>query len=166
MSEIVKRMDSRRAFVDTLLELAEKDSDVVWIVCDVGFNYVNEFRDRFPDRLLNLGVTEPASAIIAAGMALEGKRVFFYSMINFVTTRIHEQVRNAIVKHGAHVTLLGVKGSDHYRMLGFSHNLLWPDEEIEWLSKLMPCRVPTTNEEVRSAVLDAYSLGKPNYIRL
>lgn len=166
MSEVINKMDSRRVFVDTLCELAEKDPDIVWVVCDVGFSYVDKFREKFPDRFFNFGVTEPTSAIIAAGLALKGKKVWFYSMINFVTTRIHEQIRNAIVKHGADVKLLGVKGSDHYKMLGFSHNLLWKDEEVEWLSKLMPCYVPTTNEEVRENILEAYQSNKAAYIRL
>jgi len=149
-----------------LIELAEKDKDIIWIVCDVGFNYIEKFKEKFPDRFFNLGVTEPASAIIAAGLALKGKKVWFYSMINFVTTRVHEQIRNAIVKHNANVKLLGVKGSDHYKMLGFSHNLLWEDEEIEWLSKLMPCFTPGNNEEVKQAVLDSYANDGPAYIRL
>ena len=166
MSEITQKMDSRRVFTETLIELAEKDKDIVWVVCDVGFNYVDEFRKRFPDRFFNFGVTEPTSTIISAGLALKGKKVWFYSMINFVTTRVHEQIRNAIVKHGADVKLLGVKGSDHYRMLGFSHNLLWDNEEVEWLSKLMPCHLPKSNEEVKQAVLSAYESGKPAYIRL
>ena len=148
------------------MELAQKDRDIIWIVCDVGFSYCEEFARRFPDQFFNFGVTEPASAIIAAGLALKGKKVWFYSMINFVTARIHEQVRNAIVMHKANVKLLGIKGSEHYRMLGFSHNLIWDTEEIEWLSKLMTCHTPKTNEEVRQAVLTEYELNRPAYLRL
>lgn len=166
MSEIIEQMDSRRVFVETLMELAEKDKDIVWIVCDVGFNYVDLFKAKFPDRFFNLGVTEPASTIIAAGLAIKGKKVYFYSMINFVTTRVHEMIRNAIVMHKADVKLLGVKGSAHYKMLGFSHNLLFEDEEIQWLGKLMPCYVPKSNEEVRENLLTAYASNKAAYIRL
>lgn len=166
MGKIVKKEDSRRIFVDTLDELAKKDPNIVVIICDVGFNYLDNPKLKF--RVLNLGVTEPTSAIVAAGLALEGYSVWMYSMINFVTFRVHEQVRNAICMHKAPVKIIGVKGSEKYKFLGFSHNLLWETEEIEWLKKLpgMKCYLPKNNKEVRKAILEAYKLKNPCYIRL
>lgn len=166
MGKIIKKQDSRRVFIDTLQELAKKDPNIIVVICDVGFNYLDNPNLKF--KVLNLGVTEPAAAIICAALALEGYSVWFYSMINFVTFRVHEQIRNAICMHKAPVKIIGVKGSEKYKFLGFSHNLLRETEEIDFLKKLpgMKCYLPKSNEEVKKAILDSYKQKNPCYIRL
>ena len=166
MGKISKKQDFRRVFVDTLNKLAKKNPNIIVIICDVGFNYLDNPKLKF--KVLNLGVTEPTAAIISAALALEGYSVWFYSMINFVTFRVHEQIRNAICMHKAPVKIIGVKGSEKYRFLGFSHNLLTEREEFDWLRKLpgMKCYLPKTSKEVREAVLKSYQDKNPAYIRL
>lgn len=168
MAEIIQKLDNRRAFIDTLCELAAKDKDVVFIIPDVGFNYSEKFERLFPERCFNFGVTEASSTIIAAAMALSGKKPYLYSMINFVTFRVHEMVRNAICMHKANVKILGVKGSEKYKFLGFSHNLLYEDEEIEFLKKLpgMKTYIPKNPEETKEIILKTYGESNPAYIRL
>ncbi|HXF44403.1 MAG TPA: hypothetical protein VNK70_03000 [Candidatus Paceibacterota bacterium] len=168
MGEIVQNLDNRRAFVDTLCELAEKDKEIVFIIPDVGFNYAEKFQRLYPDRFFNFGVTEASSTIIAAAMALSGKKPYLYSMINFVTFRVHEMVRNAICMHKANVKILGVKGSEKYRFLGFSHNLLRENEEIEFLEKLpgMKTYIPKSPEETKEVIFKTYKDPNPAYIRL
>jgi len=168
MGDIVQNLDNRRAFIDTLCELAERDKDIVFIIPDVGFNYAEKFQKLYPDRFFNFGVTEQSSTIIAAAMALDGKKPYFYSMINFVTFRVHEMVRNAICMHNANVKILGVKGSEKYKFLGFSHNLLREDEEIDFLKKLpgMKTYIPKTSEETKEVILKTYADPTPAYIRL
>jgi len=165
MSEITKQQDSRRIFIDTLIELAEKDDRIVFIVMDVGFNYYEQFQERFPDRFFNFGATEQSSMLIASGMALSGFKPYIFSMINFVTFRVHEMIRNGVAMHNANVKIIGVKGSEKYKFLGFSHNLLYEDEEIEWMQKLMPCYKPKL-EEVRDLILTVDKEKKASYIRL
>ncbi|MBI2483940.1 hypothetical protein HYV71_02030 [Candidatus Uhrbacteria bacterium] len=166
MPEIVQRQDSRQTFIDTLIELAEKDDRIVLIVPDVGFNYIEKFREKFPDRFFNFGCTEASTIMIAAGMALSGMRPFVYSMINFVAFRPFEMVRNGIAMHKAAVVLLGVKGSSGYKFLGFSHNMLFDDEDVYHLKPYIECYAPQTNEEVRDSILAAYAKGEGSYIRL
>jgi len=166
MAEIVKIEDTRRAFIKTLNELAERDPNIIVIICDVGFNYLDDPKNKF--KVLNLGVTESTSAIISAALALSGYSVWLYSMIPFVTFRVHEQIRNAICLHKANVNIIGVKGSEKYRLLGFSHNLLWETEETEWLERLpgMKCYSPKNNEDVRKVILETYEMNSPCYIRI
>jgi len=166
MGKIVKKQDLRRIFVETLNELAKRDPNIIVIIPDVGFNYLDNPENRF--KVLNLGVTEPTSTIIAAALALEGYSVWLYSMINFVTFRVHEQIRNAICMHKAPVKILGIKGSEGYKFLGFSHNLLRETEEIDWLKKLpgMKCYLPKTNKELRKTILETYKTNSSCYIRI
>jgi transketolase len=166
MSEIIKQQDTRRTFVETLNELAEHDPSIIVIICDVGFNYLDDPKNKF--KVLNLGVTEVSSTIIASALALSGLKPYIYSMINFVTLRPHEAVRNAVCLHNANVKVIGVKGSKAYSFLGFSHNLLREDEEVDFLKKMpgMKCYLPKNNEEVKQVVLESYQNKGPAYIRL
>src|SRR4030042_741184 len=136
MAEIIKIQDTRREFINTLIELAETDPTVCLIIPDVGFNYIEEFQKRFPDRFFNFGVTEQSTMTIAAGMALSGLKTYVYSMINFVVFRPYEAVRNAVCLHNANVKIIGVKGSEKYKFLGFSHNLISEQEEVKALEYL------------------------------
>ena len=166
MPEIVVRQDSRRTFIDVLIELAENDPRVCLIVPDVGFNYIEKFSERFPDRYFNFGCTEASTVMIATGMAVSGMRPFVYSMINFVAFRPFEMVRNGIAMHKAPVVLLGVKGSSGYKFLGFSHNMIFDDEDVYHLKPYLSCYTPQTNDEVRNAILETYTKGEGSYIRL
>lgn len=168
MAEIIQEKDTRREFINTLLALAEKDDKIVLIVPDVGFNYIEEFKKRFPNRFFNLGVTEQSTMIIAAGLALSGFKPYVYSMINFMVFRPYEMVRNAICLHNANVKIIGVKGSEKYKFLGFSHNLITENEEIKVLKHLpnLKCFIAKTPEEAKRITLKTYKINSPCYIRL
>ena len=167
MSDIIQTQDTRREFIDTLIELAEKDDRIVLMVPDVGFNYIEEFRKKFPDRFFNLGVTEQSAITIAAGLALAGMKPYVYSMINFVIFRPHEMVRNAVCLHNANVKIIGVKGSTAYRFLGFSHNLLHEEEDLNICKNIgLQYYVPQSLPEVKDVIIKSYNSQKATYIRL
>ena len=98
----------KEAFAKALLELAEKDSDIFLITGDLGFGVLTEFENRFPKQFLNVGIAEQNMTGIATGMALEGRKVFTYSIGNFSTLRCLEQIRNDAVYHKANVNIVSV----------------------------------------------------------
>ncbi|HEY5383483.1 MAG TPA: hypothetical protein VIJ88_02940 [Candidatus Paceibacterota bacterium] len=167
MADIVQVPDSRRAFIDTLCELAQKDDKIILIIPDVGFNYVEKFSAMFPERYFNFGIAEQAVMIIAAGLAIAGFKPYVYSMANFVIFRPYEMVRNAICMHNADVKILGVKGTQ-YSFYGFSHNFIRENEDIETLEKMpnMKTYITETPEEVRKIILETYATKNPTYIRI
>ena len=167
MAKITKNNDNRKVFIDTLIELREKDDKIMLIIPDVGFNYVEEFASRFPESYKNFGVTEEATVLIACGLALAGYKPYVYSMINFVLFRPYEMVRNGVVCHNANVKLLGVKGSAAYKFLGFSHNLLNDEEDVQACKNIgLKSYIPKTTKQVRDIILKTYNNAKPAYIRL
>lgn len=167
MAKIIQQQDTRRTFIDTLIELAKKDDKIVLIIPDVGFNYIEKFQQKFPRRFFNFGATEQSTLIISAGLALSGFKPYVYSMINFVTMRPYEMLRNAVCHHNANVKLIGVKGSEKYKFLGFSHNIS-QDEDIKILNHLPNLKIfiPKTPEEIKKVVLETYKGKGPAYIRL
>lgn len=160
-------IDKRKIFFEELIKLAEKDDKIVLIVPDVGFSFTEVFSDKFPKRYFNFGVTEQSCVVIAAALALDGWKPYVYSMINFVLFRPAEMVRNAVVHHSANVKLLGVKGSEKYKFLGFSHNLSHPDEDTDFCENIgLNWFVPVTENETRKAIQGTYDSQLPVYIRL
>ena len=89
----------RNKFIEKLVIEAEKDDSIILIVGDLGFNVIEPFSEKFPDRFFNAGICEQSMASMAAGMASEGHKVFIYSIANFPTFRCAEQIRNDICYH-------------------------------------------------------------------
>lgn len=146
--------------------LAKEDPKLILLTCDVGFSYLEEFQRKFPKQYINLGVTEQSTMLIASGLALSGFKPWVYSMVNFVTFRPYEMVRNGICFHNANVKLVGVRGSVHYKFLGYSHNI-YGDEDVKVLEGLpnMQVHIPEL-EEVADVVNKMYNDPRPAYIRL
>lgn len=160
-------MDKRKIFFEELIKLAEKDPKIVLIVPDVGFSFTEEFQSKFPDRYYNFGVTEQSCVIIASALALDGWKPYVYSMINFVLFRPAEMVRNAVVNHKANVKLIGVKGSEKYKFLGFSHNLSHDEEDTDFCENFgLKWYRPETENEVRNFIRESYISREPSYTRV
>ena len=70
----------RDTFVRTLLEIAKKDKNVYIITGDLGFGVLKPFWTELPDQIINAGIAEQNMTSIAAGLAMQGKTVYTYSM--------------------------------------------------------------------------------------
>jgi transketolase len=159
----------RKPFIETLIDLAEKDSKVILIIGDVGFRFIELFRDLFPNQFLNVGVCEQTMMGIAAGMARAGWKPYVYTMRNFIAFRPYEQVRNDIAFGNANVKLFGVSGSVAYAFLGISHNVLRyegeDDEDVAMLKRLpnMKIFIPKTEEDTTRMIQEDYNRLGPSY---
>ena len=112
----------RDTFVRTLIALAKENQNIELITGDLGFGVLKPFWERLPDQFINAGIAEQNMTSAAAGMALEGKTVFTYSIGNFPTLRCLEQIRNDCAYHGANVKIVCVGGGFVYGSLGMSHH--------------------------------------------
>ena len=112
----------RDTFVKTLLEIAKKDKNVYIVTGDLGFGVLKPFWTELPDQIINAGIAEQNMTSVAAGLALEGKTVFTYSIGNFPTLRCIEQIRNDCAYHDANVKVVCVGGGFVYGSLGMSHH--------------------------------------------
>ena len=111
----------RNTFVKTLIELAKHDKNIELVTGDLGFGVLKAFWEQCPDQFTNAGVAEQNMTSLAAGMALEGKTVFTYSIGNFPTLRCLEQIRNDCAYHIANVKMVCIGGGFVYGPLGMSH---------------------------------------------
>lgn len=112
----------RDTFVKTLVEIAKEDKNIELVTGDLGFGVLKPFWEQLPDQFTNAGIAEQNMTTVAAGMALEGKTVFTYSIGNFPTLRCLEQIRNDCAYHNANVKIVCIGGGFVYGSLGMSHH--------------------------------------------
>jgi transketolase len=142
----------RDAFVNQLTELARHDSDIMFLTGDLGFGVFDNFAKEFPDQYINVGVAEQNMTGIAAGLGLEGKKVFTYSIANFATLRCLEQIRNDAAYHEVNMTVVSSGGGFTYGALGMSHHAT---EDIAIMRAL-----PDVNVVAPSTAWEAYHATK------
>lgn len=111
----------RDTFVRTLIDIAKENKNVELVTGDLGFGVLKPYWEQIPDQFTNAGIAEQNMTTVAAGMALEGKTVFTYSIGNFPTLRCIEQIRNDCAYHNANVKVVCVGGGFVYGSLGMSH---------------------------------------------
>lgn len=111
----------RDTFVRTLIEQAKQNKNIELITGDLGFGVLKPFWEQLPDQFTNAGIAEQNMTSVAAGMAMEGKNVFVYSIGNFPTLRCLEQIRNDCAYHHANVKIVCIGAGFTYGPLGMSH---------------------------------------------
>jgi len=155
----------RNHVINEISLLAEQNSDILLVTADLGFHVIESFRDRHPDRFINVGISEQSMASLAAGLALEGNTVFIYSIGNFPTLRCIEQIRNDICYHNADVKIISVGGGFAYGTLGMTHHAT---EDIAMMRALPNMRVyaPADRIEAIACLHDSMRFKSPAFIRL
>lgn len=113
-------LSARSVIGTTLAELGEAHDNLWVLTPDIGATLV-EFRDKFPERFLDVGLAEQACVGISAGLAYDGNIPVVSGMLPFLSMRALEQIRtdvcypNLPVKIiGTHGGLVGNGGSTHY----------------------------------------------------
>ena len=155
----------RDTFVRTLLEMAKKDKNVYIITGDLGFGVLKPFWTELPDQIINAGIAEQNMTSIAAGLAMQGKTVYTYSIGNFPTLRCIEQIRNDCAYHNANVKVVCVGGGFVYGSLGMSHHAT---EDIAMMRSLPDVTVlaPGDLVEAECATKAIYETPGTCYLRL
>ena len=102
---------------------------------------------------------------IATGLALEGRKVFTYSIANFATLRCLEQIRNDAAYHEANITVVASGGGFTYGGLGMSHHAT---EDIAIMRALPNIKVvsPCTAWEVFHATKALSESKGVGYLRI
>ncbi len=95
-------------FGRALVEYAERNEDVVGVTADLAkYTDMLAFRERFPDRFLDVGMAEQSLVSVAAGLEMAGYRPVATTFAVFLTRRAFDFVAMQVALHGANVTLVG-----------------------------------------------------------
>lgn len=137
----------------------------MFITGDLGFGVFETFQAEVPNQYLNVGVAEQNMIAVGTGLALEGHRVFVYSIGNFPVLRCLEQIRNDAAYHEANLTVVSIGGGFSYGPLGMSHHAT---EDLAIMRALpdVTTLVPGTIHEVRESVAVLAGHSGTAYLRL
>ena len=155
----------RTAFIDQLMKEARENDKIFLLVGDLGYNVVEPFAREFPNRFKNVGIAEQNMAGVAAGLAMSGFNVFFYSIGNFPTLRCIEQIRNDIAYHQANVKVVAVGGGYAYGDLGATHHATEALGMLRTIPGMVVCS-PSDPIETRALTSLSSSYDGPMYIQL
>ena len=152
----------RRAFGRWIAEIAEKDDSVYLIVGDIGYKIFDEFREKFPDRFINIGLSEQSMIGIAAGMALQGLKPYVYTITPFIIERAFEQVKIDINVNNVNVKLIGY---DDYPTQGLTHSVT-DDGKFMKMFENIESYWPKDSKETREILDRTYLEECPTFMRL
>src|SRR5579859_3326096 len=99
---------TRQGYGEGLVLAGEKDSKVVVLCADLTDSTKSAlFKEKFPNRFIEMGVAEQAMATVAAGLANYGKIPFISSYAAFSPGRNWEQIRTTIALNDVPVKIAG-----------------------------------------------------------
>lgn len=155
----------QRAYLSKLLELAEKDVNVLHLVADSGTGFDEMFQRNFPAQMMNFGIAEEHMVAAAAGMATAGKIPFVYTAGAFLAYRSLEFIRDDICFQNLNVKVVGMGSGLAWSSLGPTHHTT---EDLAVLRAIPNLKImsPSTPVQVAACVEDAYKHQGPVYIRI
>lgn len=161
-----KAVALRDAYGKALLELGEKDQRIVVLDADLSQSTrTSKFAAKFPDRFIQMGISEQDMMGTAAGLAASGKVPFASSFAVFATGRAFEQIRNSICYPKLNVKIAATHAGITVGEDGGSHQAI---EDISLMRSLpdMTVIVPADAVETEKAVFASAEFDGPVYIRM
>lgn len=155
----------QRAYMSKLMELAEKDRNILHLVADSDTGFDELFTRYFPNQIYNFGIAEEHMVAAAAGMATAGKIPFVYTNGAFLAYRSLEFIRDDICFQNLNVKLAGMGSGLSIGALGPTHHTTEDIAVLRSLPNLMILS-PATPLQVQQCVEQAYFHKGPVYIRI
>lgn len=161
----IERVPTRNGYGEGLVLAGEKNEKIVVLCADLTESTRSElFKERFPQRFIEVGVAEQLLVTIASGMANYGKIPFVSSYAMFSPGRNWEQIRTTIALNDVPVKIAGAHTGVSVGPDGATHQAL---EDIA-IMRVMPNMivvVPADAIEAKKAVVEAAENQKPTYLR-
>ncbi len=162
----LEQVPSRNGYGEGLVLAGEMYPNVVALCADLTESTrTEEFKKRYPDRFIEIGVAEQNLVTVASGMAAVGKIPFTTSYATFSPGRNLEQIRTTICYNDQPVKIIGSHAGISVGPDGATHQAL---EDIA-IMRALPNMVvisPVDSLQAKKATLAIASLPKPCYLRL
>ncbi len=157
---------SRLAFGLAVTAMASCSDSIVAISADtLDLVGLRDFRDRFPSRLVEIGIAEQNAMGVASGLATVGFRPFVCGYAPFITARSMEQLRNDIAYTNQRVVIGAAASGVSLGVAGGTHHAL---EDLALMRALpnMTVIAPADAYQAWQAATATDELPGPVYIRL
>lgn len=164
----IEQVPIRKGFGEGLLLAGDKNKNIVGLCADLTEStQMNLFKDKYPDRFIEIGVAEQNLASVASGMAAQGKVPAITSYAMFSPGRNWEQIRTTICYNDRKVIIAGSHAGISVGPDGGTHQAI-EDLALMRVIPNMTVISPCDYIEARKATVAAFegSQKTPVYIRL
>jgi len=156
----------RGSFGYAMTDIAETDDKLICMTADLcTTSGLDRFHQAFPERLINIGIAEQNMVGVAAGLAMDGYKVFANTFATFASMRSIEQLRTAVAYMNLNVKIVGLASGF---AMGFFGNTHYAMEDIS-IARAIPNLIilsPADATETIKVMYAAAEVHKPVYIRL
>ena len=158
------KIATRESFGKALVEI--EDEDIVVLDADLSSSTKTDmFKEKYPNRFFELGISEADMIGTAAGMATCGKKPFVATFAAFATGRVYDQIRCSIAYPNLNVKIIGTHAGITVGEDGATHQML---EDIN-LMRAMPNMVvvsPSDDIQAKALIKQLAEYEGPAYVRL
>lgn len=158
------KIATRESFGKALADI--EDEDIVVLDADLSSSTKTDmFKEKYPSRFFELGISEADMIGTAAGMATCGKKPFVATFAAFATGRVYDQIRCSIAYPNLNVKIIGTHAGITVGEDGATHQML---EDIN-LMRAMPNMVvlsPSDDIQAKALIKQLAEYEGPAYVRL
>lgn len=165
MAEPVKT-DLRDIMVKSFITAAESGVPIMVVVSDsTSTAKIGPFQEKFPDRLVNVGIAEQDLVGVAAGLSLGGFVAVTANAACFLVARANEQVKNDICYSDTNVKLVGLNAGVCYGPLASTHHAI---DDVSIMLGFGNIQIFAPADPIEASQIFAYALEHvgPVYIRM
>ena len=158
--------DCRVAYSSVLEELAAQDQRVCAVINDsLSSARLKDFKTKYPDRFINVGIAEQNLVGVGCGLANSGMIPYVCAASCFLTARAMEQIKVDLAYSKANVRLCAMSPGMAYGQLGPTHHSI---EDLAWMRVLPNLTVIVPADPVETAAVMRYSLVHegPMFLRI
>lgn len=158
-------LEMRQVYVDTLMELAQTDKNIIVMEADLGGSIgSSRFKNQYPEQYINCGIMEANMVGVAAGLSLTGKKPFIHTFGSFASRRDFDQIFISLAYAGLDAVILGSDAGVSSEFNGGTH---MPFEDIGLMRMIPTCNVVEASDELmlKQLLKLAYQKGGLWYIR-
>tara|TARA_R100000995_G_scaffold40448_1_gene18787 strand:- start:28601 stop:29527 length:927 start_codon:yes stop_codon:yes gene_type:complete len=155
----------RQEFADTMLEVGSQDERLVVLLGDISHFALQPFAKACPNRYYNIGICEPATVNMAAGLSKVGLIPVVHTIAPFIVERSLEQIKLDFGYQELGVNLVSVGSAFDYGALGCTHHC-YGDFAILKTIENMEIIYPASCKEFNILFKQTYDNGNPTYFRV
>jgi transketolase len=157
----------RNIFAETIFKESQNNNKIFILVADISpAGKMLRFQKQFPNRFLNVGVSEQTMIGMCAGLSMKGMRPFAYTISTFALYRPFEMIRVDLCYQNLPVTIVGMGAGTIYSNLGGTH-LTQEDISVARSVPNLNIIAPCDPLELESAVKYCCNVSNsPVYLRI
>lgn len=157
---------TRKAYGEFLVEKGRQDKDIIVFDADLAMaTCTNMFKQEFPDRHFDIGISEQDMVGTACGMAMSSKKVFASTFAMFMAGRAYEQIRNTAAYSHVNINLCATHAGLAVGEDGATHQCI---EDIALMNVIPTMKIFSPADDISTKKILNICLKEdgPKYVRL